>query len=366
MSPYLNPLSNNQNNYHQRKISIDRKSSQNNTNNIQNKIFSKINIFNYKTKNQISNDQIQINELQLEIKTLSSLKNNLYYDIANILQKIDQLKFDQTLLGKLILLGKKIFSVYCVYRLISIFFIKLPNQIYKNYYSTLDPESTSSIDDNVHNNNNNDQIIQDALAVSLSKIIISLFNLKTVDENLLSNQIGFLLSTGLFCCSFSSVLNTFVSFSKLLPIKIKNSSNELNNDNDNAKKSEKISKGYNDDDENQQSLLSISRNLVVAELTGIYVLATSLMIRSNLSKSLSNAITKIFKIPLNVLLLDELFDKVFAISVVITIILLQIEKSFNNLKYNFFDNDDKFMEMKTNYNEFFYDEENIIENNIKM
>ena len=71
---------------------------------------------------------------------------------------------------------------------------------------------------------------------------------------------------------------------------------------------------------------SIIKNLIVSELTGIYILATILMIRSNLpfgvSAKLNELLGEKFTVP-NVVI-DVWFDKVFAITCVLTLIGIKI------------------------------------------
>ena len=55
---------------------------------------------------------------------------------------------------------------------------------------------------------------KDALAITLSKVILSVFRNLPVSEAQLVNQLSFILSASLFVCSFSNVLTTFKSFSR--------------------------------------------------------------------------------------------------------------------------------------------------------
>lgn len=76
----------------------------------------------------------------------------------------------------------------------------------------------------------------------------------------------------------------------------------------------------------QQKGISLIKNLVVSELTGVYVLATSLMIRSHLpfevSQRLKELLGEKFTVP-NVVI-DSWFDKVYAFACIFTFICIRI------------------------------------------
>lgn len=231
----------------------------------------------------------EYSQLKLEIKSLKSLKNSISVDLSNKLLQFDQEKKkmkDPSSVEKFIYYGNVSFSIYCIYRIVNVILLKIP----------LAMKNTS---------NDNEVVPRDALAITLSKLLSPVFPQLTNEQ--LVSQLSFILTGGLFLCSFSNVLLTFNQFSKYLPA---------------AKTS--------------NSIKNWLKHLMISELVGIYVISTAILIRTNLPSTLSQQISKILSLSgttnstpqtalLEIEFIDKWFDKVFAFTAVITLLLILIK-----------------------------------------
>ncbi|EGW35360.1 uncharacterized protein SPAPADRAFT_58585 [Spathaspora passalidarum NRRL Y-27907] len=243
----------------------------------------------------MSSNNSEETELSKEVESLKTLRNNLYDDITKItgkyLRQQQQNQGGATILTKLFYLGNIAFGVYCVYRIINVLAIKLPLLYLYGGYSEDDLEDETRS--------------KDAIAITIAGLILTIFKNLPISKAQLVNQLSFVISGGLFICSFNNVLITFKSFSRFF---VGSSSNTTKN---------------------------WLKHLIIGELIGIYVIATALLIRTNLPTNLSNQISKILSLSgssnkrnanAEVLFIDNWFDKIFAISCVVTMIVLIIKK----------------------------------------
>ncbi|CCF58122.1 hypothetical protein KAFR_0D04750 [Kazachstania africana CBS 2517] len=165
--------------------------------------------------------------------------------------------------------------------------------------------------------------LSDPLAVTFANILdffLFHFNYQH-DLDSLTNQISLLLSASLFIMSLSTV-NTTISFIlALLPAKFQllavfaMQSTENVNELPLYKSQVTTRKGP-----------SIIKNLLVSELTGVYVVATILMIRSNLpfevASSLKYSLGDKFTIPS--IVIDCWFDQIYGIFCILTIAFIKL------------------------------------------
>lgn len=217
-----------------------------------------------------------------------------------------------------ITLAKRIFHLgflcYCVYKLVSTFLLRVPQIIthavsypsdydYKKFYS--DEDSLSS---------------GDPLAVTLANVFDLFFFGFDHQQDLdsLTKQISLLVSLSLFICSLSTVTTTISYLLTLLPAKLQILA--FATIQDNADKTLPIHTKENKSIYGKKP--SIIKNLVVSELTGVYLLSTILLIRSNLpndvSRNLNTLLGENFALP-NIAI-DIWFDEVFAVSAILTLI----------------------------------------------
>ncbi|KAK6463320.1 Abscisic acid G-protein coupled receptor-domain-containing protein [Scheffersomyces coipomensis] len=277
-------------------------------------------------------------ELKREINSLHSLRNNLYNETINIITKYidnENLKlntFENNLLNTAYKWFTYGLAVYCIYRIMNVLLIRLPSQLFmKNNLNQITSESSSIIDEDQTQKPIPQTPSKDALAVTLSRIVLFTFRNITISEAQLANQLSFVLSGGLFICSFSNVLLTFKSFTRFFPPSSSSSS---------------ITKSW-------------LKHVIIAQLLGIYVIATALLIRTNLPSNLSTQISKILSLSGSSIknvndslreidFIDKWFDKVFGFTVVITMCSLIIRKYLDETNNDPYDLDE-------------YDEENLLE-----
>lgn len=209
------------------------------------------------------------------------------------------------------------FIVYCIHRITFTFLVRLPKILFHfiNYPTDYQYDYFKSK--------------TDPLAVTLANILdILLFHFNYQhDLESLKSQISLFLSTSLFIGSISTVYTTISFIMGLLPIRFQavamyamaNSVDE-----------EELPSFNNDKNGYSNKNPSMIKNLLVSELTGIYVIATVLMIRSNLpfniSIRLKDLLGEKFTVP-NVTI-DCWFDEMFAFACISTIVSIKLAESY--------------------------------------
>lgn len=247
-------------------------------------------------------------ELKNEIESLKHLKSLIYSDLTRELQRFLFSKKDtprsNKVLEKLLKAFEFAFALYCVYRIFNLFLVRLPYQYFRSSQGIMN--DGKEVSDEALNKNT-----KDALAITIAKIIQSVFGYLPMSEVQLINQVNFILSGSLFVCSFQNVLITFKSLGRFLPTTTTTVSS---------------------------SVKSWLKNLVVSEFLAIYVIATALLIRTNLPEETAKLMLRILSLSTSlsssvdgmqteVEFIDKWFDKVFGVTCVITIIVILL-KSF--------------------------------------
>lgn len=265
-------------------------------------------------------------ELRTEIALLQLLKELIYADLTRELTKFLRTSLATPTFGlglhRVVRAFKLVFAVYCVYRVFNVLVVRLPYQYFhQEESSAVDPDSEI----NKHT--------KDALAITLAKLVQSVFGYLPMSEVQLINQISFMVSGSLFVCSFQNVLVTFKSLGRFLPTHTTAVSG---------------------------SVKSWLKNLVVSEFLAIYVIATALLIRTNLPENTAKLMLRILSLSTSLSLeegmrsevdfIDRWFDQVFGLTCVITFVVLL-------LKF--------FIESGNAYDDG-YDEEMIMESDFKM
>lgn len=242
-------------------------------------------------------------ELEREIASLSLLKHQVYDDLCVKLQGILQTKRAQLASSRVNFrkysrMFDFAFSVYCIYRITNVVVFRLAVQ----FIIGNSPNPNVSGESTEHT--------RDALAVTIAKIVQSLFNYFPLSEDQLVHQISFLLSGLLFACSFQNVMITFKTIGRFLPA-------NTTSINDNIR-------GW-------------LKNLIVSQLLAVYVIATALLIRSNLpleaaqqmlkvlSLSSSSGLDTLERMLAEVDFVDAWFDRVFAFTSVATLVIIGLK-----------------------------------------
>ena len=239
----------------------------------------------------LGKEQRDEQELSNEIDSLCTLQNHIYDELtkklASFASQEDGMKL--TLAGIIVKFFTFGFAVYCVNRIAIEVLVRLPSRMI--YGDGSEKSASNSLD---------------ALAFTLAHLVQLFIGEDTISETQLINQIALALSGGLFICTFTSVLNTFKSFAKFLPSFTMVSDKTKNH----------------------------LKHLVIAELLGVYVISTGLLIRTNLPQNLSDQITRILSLSgstvsaetgitaREIRFIDSWFDKMYGISCLATIILL--------------------------------------------
>lgn len=242
-------------------------------------------------------------ELKREIASLETLHQQVYSELT---QKLLSIIESNEYLQKRGLDWKKFtrvfdyaFALYCLYKLANVLVCRLAYQ-----FMWGNGVSNSGLDRNgsegaVHS--------KDALALTLAKIVQS-FNYFPLSETQLVHQISFLLSGSLFACSFQNVLVTFKTIGRFLP-----SHPTLANDN----------------------IRGWLKNLIVSQLLAIFVIAAALLIRLNLPPDAAEQMLEVLSLSkrsctlegmkAEVDFVDAWFDKIFAITSVVTLLVIALK-----------------------------------------
>jgi hypothetical protein len=270
-------------------------------------IFHKVQSFASLSSLALNNDP-QETEYRQEIKSLKSLRGNLFKEVrVNLVhyQKQKQLLENKsTPTAKALKIFNISFSVYGVYRILDVLLIKLPRSYRKN-------KGYDYINDYGQGDEDVGEVSRDALAVTFSKLITTVVPDFPMTTEMLTVQISFILTGGLFLCSISNVVVTFNQFTKYLPTA--NTSHVIRN---------------------------WIKHLVIGELIGIYVIATAILIRTNLPLTVSQHISKILSLSgtskstpqtamKEIEFIDLWFDKIFAVTSIVTIIILIVRQKLD-------------------------------------
>ncbi|RKP30530.1 hypothetical protein METBISCDRAFT_23262 [Metschnikowia bicuspidata] len=236
-------------------------------------------------------------ELTQEIASLHKLKLQVHAELCQKLKTILRTRKAPNL--PLVAVASRVFedafAVYCVYRIFRVLWFRTGSGAPLTEYDDLTEHT------------------RDALAITLAKLVQSLFGYFPISESQLVNQISFLLSGLLFACSFQNVMITLKTLGRFLP-----SNTSLSN----------------------EQVRGWLKHLIVSQLLGVYLIATALLIRSNLpldaaqlmlrvlSLSSSGSSETLEAISAEVDYVDAWFDRVFGFTSVATLAVLAFKAYF--------------------------------------
>ena len=143
-------------------------------------------------------DDIERKNLQIEITGLENMSLSMSTHRAMLQSQLYQQNRSQTLSGRILLIGSYIFSVYCLYRIVT-------TAITATRRRLMNPDGSFTGSDPINN----------ILAVFVNHYDPQL------DQDAWTRQISFLLSGVMLFASFSSVLQTFHFFARFTPSLIK-------------------------------------------------------------------------------------------------------------------------------------------------
>ncbi|CAL9734617.1 hypothetical protein MOSE0_F03334 [Monosporozyma servazzii] len=282
-----------------------------------------------------------LDKMHQENNYLTSNTKNIYMDVLGKYQ-LSLTKINNALQQPYKILvtkriGGSMFIIYCIHRIAFTFLVKVPRII---------SHSISFPDDYEYDHFKSKS---DPLAVTFANILdVLLFHFNYQhDLESLKSQISLFLSASLFVGSISTVYTTISFIMGLLPVRFQMvAMYAMHNNIDDEELPSFNNPSTSKNAINVKKSPSMIKNLLVSELTGIYVIATVLMIRSNLpfnmALQLKDLLGEKFTVP-NVAI-DCWFDKMFAFSCIITfigIILAETYLTNNNTTNNLLKKDNR-------------------------
>lgn len=221
-----------------------------------------------------SSSSSPVSSTKQELQSLTKLKNELYSKLMRVQTSLN------TSSNKLFLTLNRVIGVYCLFKILQVTVIHILQFIHSN-----DINSSNS----------------DPLVVTLAHVFELFVN---QDEEFLVNQLSFIISGALFVLSFNGVFLTLTHMYRFLPIDVTSLQR--------SKKS-----------------VSVIKNLILSELLGTYVLATLLILKSNLSTTYSQSLGSLTMTQgVDIAMVDNWFNKVYLLSVVITGVLIKIGETW--------------------------------------
>lgn len=214
-------------------------------------------------------DEKEYASARLELEGLYVMHRSLDGDLRDLTKRYNEQQNAKTVLGKIYKSLYFLFAIYCVYRIAATSISRNPFRRAKSSFSQSDP-------------------ITHVLA------LLAQYYDPDLNRQSWARQIGFLFSGIIFMCSISSVLSTFNMISKALP----------------------------------QALERANVALLVAEVLGTYAVSTSILLRSNLPKDMSSAVSSALGAPLDTLFVDRWFDTLFLCAAFVSAAGLYIGRRF--------------------------------------
>lgn len=217
-------------------------------------------------------------DLEMELDALHKMEHALRGELDQLRMQYNDQQSQRTFWGQVAHKMYVVFAVYCIYRLINVTFVRNP------YFSTM-ATSTS-----------------DPLAITIAHAAHGLYPSLALDAWI--TQTGFILSGMLFVTSISSALTSFHTIVRAFP---------------------------------WLNCLPISPSLATAQIIGTYVIATSLMLRSNLPYETSTAISAALGAPVDASVVQSWFDSAFLIVALVSTIGLVLATKFHRAQDAFYD-----------------------------
>lgn len=217
-------------------------------------------------------------DLELELDALHKMERSLRDELAQLRTQYDEQQTQTTFWGRTMQKMYVGFAAYCIYRLVNVTFVRNP------YFSTM-AASTA-----------------DPLAITIAHAAHRVYPALALDAWI--TQTGFVLSGALFVTSISSALTSFYTIVRAFP---------------------------------WLNCLPISPSLATAQIIGTYVIATSLMLRSNLPHETSTAISAALGAPVDAAVVQSWFDSAFLIVALVSTVGLVLATKFHQAQDAFYD-----------------------------
>ena len=203
-----------------------------------------------------SNDATELQSLKLEIAGLETMQQSLSTSVRVLHSQRDAQQQASTATGRVFLAMSYVFSLYCVYRIAATSLTTL-----RRWFSPQKRATAFSTTDPIN---------------KFLSIIAKHWD-PSIDKAAWSRQISFLLSGLMLLASFNAVLQTVLLFSRFTPQRMLHSA--------------------------QQNLA-----LLVAQISGTYVVSSALLLRSNLPREMGSAIEGALGAPLDSAFVEQWFE----------------------------------------------------------
>ncbi|KAF5102736.1 hypothetical protein D0Z00_000228 [Geotrichum galactomycetum] len=281
----------------------------------------------------------------MELDGLNKVRDSLANDLETLQNNYKTQTMRKTTIGKLVSKAYIIFAVYCLYRLVTILLLRNPvsraKTLIKLSMSTHSSAgllsgsaitggsgvaADSSIIASSASENSLSIAQSDALAITIAHLAVKFSSYSDLDA--WTRQIGFILSGFLFIGSISSALTTFNSLSRAFPF-LKHENLFLRS----------AIQNYSHANTNVNPTVKGFGLLIVAQVCSIYILSTSLLLRSNLPKEMGTAITAGLGAPLDTVFVESLFDTCFALVAIVSLVGLWIARRYRDDDKEYYDED---------------------------
>lgn len=200
-------------------------------------------------------DATELKTLRLEVSGLETMSTSLSSSVRMLQAKRPAAMSAQTKLGKAMILPTYLFSIYCLYRILVMSITAIRRYTSSTYgkqdFATLDPVSR----------------FLSLLATHIDP---------TLDTAAWSRQISFFLTGLILLLSFNSVVQTFYLFARWTPGLL------------------------------HQAQANLA--LIIAQICATYVIASALLLRSNLPREVGSVISEALGTPLDVRFVDRFFE----------------------------------------------------------
>ncbi|AOW01794.1 Abscisic acid G-protein coupled receptor-domain-containing protein [Yarrowia lipolytica] len=216
------------------------------------------------------------NEQETEIEMLGKVKQDLEKELAELQETARLNSLAETTYGKMWNMANLVFSLYCVYRLFNVVVINNPYFRRANLSSFLNFSTPQP----VHVTET------DALAITLAHMLSYVYSKTDIES--ITRQVSFFLTACLLLGSFSAAYRTINTFKKAFPWLPPHLTNPH------------------------------VFVLFLVQVLGTYVIATTVMIRSNLPNEMSSAISTALGAPLDVGFVETWFDSLFLLVCILT------------------------------------------------
>lgn len=217
----------------------------------------------------------EIKALEVELGALSKMTSELGSELEMIKVKFEEQERAKTVSGRIVARFYAVFAVYCVYRLLNVCVLKNPFGVQLLPKKSLSGSSES-----------------DAIVTILAHAIQDVYPTRW-DVESLSRLLGFAVSGVLLLMSVNSVRATFQTVARAFPMLKVMSAFELT-------------------------------ALVGGQVLGTYVVATSLLLRTNLPRSMSSSLTAAIGIPLDADVTQAWFDATMFIAIIASAVAIYI------------------------------------------